>query len=225
MNSRGIFIIIPAFNEEKRIGKVIKDIEEFVDTIVIVDDGSSDKTSLQVKSKKAVVLRHLFNLGQGAAIQTGLDYAKKMQAKVVITFDADGQFMPSEIPQVIRPILEDKAEVVLGSRFLGRTINIPISRLITLKLGVIFTRIFSGLNLSDTYNGFRALSSSAIRKIKITQNRMAHASEIIDLIKTNNLKFIEVPVTVSYNRYTFNKGLKNYNSLKLFIDLMLKKLY
>lgn len=225
MRAQGIFVIIPAFNEEKRIGKVIEGVERFVDAIVVVDDGSSDQTSSKVDSKKAVVLRHPFNLGQGAAIQTGLEYAKKNKAKVMITFDADGQFRPSEIPRVADPILKDQVEVVLGSRFLGKTQNIPLSRLVTLKLGIVFTRIFSGLNLTDTYNGFRAFSIQAIKKIKITQNRMAHASEIIELIKINKLKFVEVPVTVAYNQRTFNKGLKNYNSIKLFIDLMLRKLY
>lgn len=225
MRTPGIFVIIPAFNEEKRIGKVVEEVEKFVDTIVVVDDGSTDQTSLRIVSKKAVVLRHPFNLGQGAAIQTGLEYAKKNKAEVVITFDADGQFRPSEISRVVEPIIKDQMEVVLGSRFLGKSKNIPLSRLITLKLGVIFTRIFSGLNLSDTYNGFRAFSSKALDKINITQNRMAHASEIIELVKINQLKFVEVPVTITYNQHTFNKGLKNYNSIKLFFDLMLRKLY
>lgn len=225
MRTPGIFVIIPAFNEEKRIGKVTEEVERFVDTIVVVDDGSLDRTSLRVDSKKAVVLRHPFNLGQGAAIQTGLEYAKKNKARVVITFDADGQFKPSEIPRVVEPIIKDQVEVVLGSRFLGKTQNIPLSRLIILKLGIIFTRIFSGLNLTDTYNGFRAFSTKAADKINITQNRMAHASEIIELVKINKLKFMEVPVTVTYSQHTFNKGLKNYNSIKLFFDLMLRKLY
>lgn len=224
MKSARVVVVIPAFNEEKTVAGVISDVERYVDKIIVVDDGSSDETATQVKSKKAVVLRHQCNLGQGAAYQTGFDFAKRLKAQVVVTFDADGQFKAAEIPRMIRPIITKRADVALGSRFLGRAVDIPLSRLVTLKLGVIFTNIFSGIRLTDTYNGFRALSNKTIQKIKISQNRMAHASEIIDQIKSNNLKFIEVPVTVIYNKQTFNKGLRNINAIKLFFDLIGKKL-
>lgn len=220
-----VFVIIPAYNEEKRIGRVIDEVEKYVDTIVVVDDGSKDKTSEQVRSRKAVVLRHMVNLGQGAALQTGFDWANKCGADVVVTFDADGQFKASEIPKVVEPILKGRADVVLGSRFLGKARDIPFSRFLTLKAGVIFTNIFSGIRVTDTYNGFRAFSSSALKKIYLTQNRMAHASEIVDLVSRHDIRFTEVPVTVLYSKQTFNKGLRNINSLKLFFDLMIKRLY
>ncbi|MBI4058756.1 glycosyltransferase family 2 protein [Candidatus Microgenomates bacterium] len=216
--------VIPAFNEEKRIWKVIRDAAKYVDKIIVVDDGSCDKTAQQVKNRKAIVLTHRFNLGQGAALQTGFDYAKKINADIVITFDADGQFKASEIPRVIKPILEGRIDAVLGSRFLGGTVDMPLSRRMTLRLGIIFTNIFYGIKLTDTFNGFRAFSSGAIHKINLTQNRMAHAAEIIDQIQLHKLKFVEVPVTVIYNKNTFNKGLRNINAFKLFFDLITKKL-
>lgn len=223
--AKKVFVVIPAYNEEKRIGKVIKDVERYVDCVVVVDDGSADQTASRVKSKKAVVLRHMFNLGQGAALQTGFEWASGRKADIIVTFDADGQFMASEIPSVIEPILKGRVDVALGSRFLGKARDIPFSRFLTLKAGVIFTNIFSGIRVTDTYNGFRAFSPQALKKIHLTQNRMAHASEIIDLVSKHNLRFTEVPVTVLYSKQTFNKGLRNINSLKLFFDLMMRRLY
>lgn len=220
-----IFAVIPAFNEEGRIGQVIKDIEKFVDKIIVIDDGSTDQTATRVQSRKAVVLKHLCNLGQGAAFQTGFEYARRSKAEIVITYDADGQFKASEIPNLLRPILQKEADIVLGSRFLGQAENITLRKLITLKLGIIFTLIFSEINLTDTHNGFRALNRKALKKIMITQNRMAHASEIIDQIKKNKLKYKEVPVTVLYDNYTRQKGQSVFNALRIAFDLVSKRLY
>ncbi len=220
-----IFIIIPALNEEKKIKVVVDEAAKFGDTVVIVDDGSKDKTILQVKNPKAVILKHCVNLGQGAALRTGLEYAQKMGADIAVTFDADGQFIASEIPKIIKPVVEGKADIVLGSRFLGQTVNMPFSRFITLKLGIYFTYFFSGIKLSDTHNGFRALNRKAIQNIKITHNKMAHSSEIIDLTKKHKLKLIEIPVTVIYNEYSKQRGQSSFNALRICLDLIAKKLY
>lgn len=225
MKKPKIFAVIAAYNEEKTISKVLEELKEYVDNIVVVDDGSSDNTSQKVTGKKVTLLKHLVNLGQGAALQTGFEYAKREEADIVITYDADGQFLATDIPRLIKPIIQNKADIVLGSRFLGQAINIPFSRLLTLKMGIIFTFIFSGLNLSDVYNGLRALNKTALQKINITQNRLAHASEILDKIKTNQLRYIEIPVTVRYTDYSKQKGEKNLNALKVFVDLITKKLY
>ncbi|OGE36524.1 hypothetical protein A3E45_01225 [Candidatus Daviesbacteria bacterium RIFCSPHIGHO2_12_FULL_43_11] len=225
MNSLRIFAVIAAFNEEKTIAAVLSDLEKYVDEIIVVDDGSSDKTSTLVKGAKVTLLRHLSNLGQGAALQTGFEYAKKQRANIVITYDADGQFKASDISKLVKPILQKKADIVLGSRFLGHAVNISLTRLITLKLGIIFTFIFSGLKLTDTYNGLRAFNNKALHKINITQNRLAHASEILDQIKAKKLKYIEIPVTVIYTDYSKQKGEKNLNALKVFVDLVTRKLY
>ena len=162
MNSLRIFAVIAAFNEEKTIAAVLSDLEKYVDEIIVVDDGSSDKTSTLVKGAKVTLLRHLSNLGQGAALQTGFEYAKKQRANIVITYDADGQFKASDISKLVKPILQKKADIVLGSRFLGHAVNISLTRLITLKLGIIFTFIFSGLKLTDTYNGLRAFNKAEL---------------------------------------------------------------
>jgi polyprenyl-phospho-N-acetylgalactosaminyl synthase len=216
-----IFIIVPAYNEESRIGEVIADISKYADKVVVVDDCSTDNTVKKVRGKNVVLLRHAVNLGQGAAIQTGFDYAKLSGAEVIVTFDADGQFLASEIPAMIKPIIENKADITLGSRFKGKTINMPLLRKVVLKVGIIFTYIFSGIKLSDTHNGFRALRRNAIDRLEITQNRMAHASEIIDKIAKSGLSYVEVPVTVKYNT-DMKKGQTNLNAIRIIASLISK---
>lgn len=219
-----IITVIAAYNEEKKVASVVNEVSQYVDLIIIVDDGSKDKTAEVIKNKKAVVLKHCVNLGQGAALQTGFDYAKRFNPDVVITYDADGQFEAKEILKMIEPILNKKVEVVLGSRFLGKTVNMSPVRKYVLKLGILFTLIFSEIKLTDTHNGFKALSKKALNSIEITQNRMAHASEIIDEIKRNNLSYLEMPVTVKYNDYSKQKGQSSLNSIKILLELITRKL-
>jgi glycosyltransferase involved in cell wall biosynthesis len=190
-----------------------------------VDDCSTDKTIEKIKGARVILLRHMLNLGQGAALQTGFDYAKVNGIEVVVTFDSDGQFLATEIPSVLKPILKGKADVVLGSRFKGETINIPVLRKTILKLGILFTYVFSGIKLSDTHNGFKALNRIALDKIDITHDRMAHASEIIDEIARSGLRYVEVPVTVKYNAYSRFKGQGNANSLNIIMQLITQRMY
>jgi glycosyltransferase involved in cell wall biosynthesis len=220
-----IVVVIAAYNEEERIGRVIDQVAKYCDKVIVVDDGSIDNTYKAVKNKKACVLRHKINLGQGAALQTGFDYAKELNPIVVVTFDADGQFDASEIPLVIKPVLNGEVDVVLGSRFLGNAKNIGLIRKLVLKAGVLFTYIFSEIQLTDTHNGFRALSKKALYSIRITQNRMAHASEIIDQVVINDLKYVELPVTVEYDAYSKSRGQNSLNALTIVFRLILNKLY
>lgn len=224
MSKKLVVAVIPAHNEALKIKKVIESVAKYVDLIVLVDDGSIDSTLESAKHPKVVTLQHCINLGQGAAIQTGFDYLKKINPEVTITFDADGQFLGEEIPRMIEPILKNQADVALGSRFLGKTINMPFFRKFVLKIGIFFTWIFSEIKLTDTHNGFRALNKKALHFINISQDRMAHASEIIDQIKRKKLSYVEVPVTVKYNLQSKKKGQKNRHSINIFIDLVSKKL-
>lgn len=218
-------IIIPAYNEEKAISGVIKDLQENnYQNILVIDDGSKDKTADIAKQSGAKVIRHLINRGQGAALQTGHEYALKNGAEIIVHFDADGQFLAKDIENMLSE-LNNGYEITLGSRFLDKKpINIPLEKKIVLKAGKLFTRIFSNISLSDTHNGFRAIKREALTKIKITQDGMAHASEIIDLIKQNNLKYKEVPVTVIYSEYALSKGQSIFNSLRIAFKLFIRKL-
>lgn len=219
-----VIVVIPAYNEAKMIHQVLVSVAKYVDKIIVVDDASTDDTYLQARYKKTIVLRHAVNLGQGAALQTGFEYAKLLAPDIVVTFDADGQFNSSEIPLLVSLLLRKRVDVVLGSRFLGKTINMPFTRRLTLKGGIIFTSIFSNIKLSDTHNGFRVINHNALKKLVITQNRMEHASEIIDQIARNNLKYIEAPVTVRYSTYSLNKGQKTLGGLKIILNLIFDKI-
>ncbi|MFH0876006.1 MAG: glycosyltransferase family 2 protein [archaeon] len=220
-----VFIIIAAYNEEKSISKVIKDLKkEGYSNIIVVNDGSSDSTQNKAEDAGAVVLTHVINRGQGAALKTGIDYAIFQGADIVVTFDADGQFLASEIKKVIEPIISDEADIVLGSRFLGSAKNIPLLKKIILKIGVIFVYLLYGIKVSDSQNGFRAMSRKAAEMININSNRMEHAGEILHEIRQKNLKYKEVPVTVIYSDYAIKKGQNWTHSFGLGLNMILKKL-
>jgi glycosyltransferase involved in cell wall biosynthesis len=217
-----LWIVIAAYNEEPRLGATLKGLRERgYNNIVVVDDGSSDRTMEIAAASGVWALRHIVNLGQGAALQTGISFALNRRAATIVTFDADGQHDPDEIPRIISPVRDGTAEVALGSRFLGKAENIPLMRKLVLKGGVIFTRLFSGIHITDTHNGFRAFSSAAAQQLKIRQNRMAHASEILDQIQTLHIRFVEVPVTIRYSVETMAKGQSSWNALKIVAQLIL----
>ncbi len=205
-----IVAVIPAYHEEERVFDAVKDAAAYVDAVVVIDDCSSDRTTEEARRAGAYVLQHVLNRGQGAALQTGMDFALQvLQAEVIVHFDADGQMQGNEIPKMIQPILDEEADVTLGSRFLGQVKNMPLMRRLVIKAAILFTYLVSGLWLSDTHNGFRALSAKAARAIHLTEDRMAHASEMLDLIATKRLKYKEIPVTIRYSAATLAKGQKS----------------
>ncbi len=217
-----LWVVIAAYNEEPRLGATLAGLRaRGYENVVVVDDGSRDRTHEVALGSGVWVLRHLINLGQGAALQTAIRFALLRGAATVVTFDADGQHDPDQIPVVAGPVRDGTAEVALGSRFLGRAENIPFSRMLVLKGGVVFTRLFSGIKVSDTHNGFRAFSRAAVEKIKITQNRMAHASEILDQVQSLGLRYVEVPVTIRYSAETTAKGQSSWNAVKIVAQLLL----
>ncbi|MFH1565498.1 MAG: glycosyltransferase family 2 protein [bacterium] len=223
-----IFIIIPAYNEEKTIANAVDGVKKF-GRVVVVDDGSKDLTKNLAKNAGAEVLSHIINRGQGAAIRTGIEYALINDADIVVHFDADGQHGANDIEKIITPILLNQSDIVLGSRFLkdntpDSKTKIPLIRFLILKAAIVFTRIISGIKITDTHNGFRALSKNAAQKIKITQDGMAHASEILDEIVKNNLKYKEIPVEIKYTDYSKNKGQSSINSINIIKDLLFGKI-
>ncbi len=214
MNKRGIFCIIPAFNEETSVVGVVEDVLNYVDRVVVVDDGSLDNTASkldfvrQKHKNRVVVLKHPFNLGQGAALETGAAYLRNCNEEVraVVHFDADGQFIPQEIASLVKPILQKEAEVVLGSRFLEKKSRIPwFKEKVILRLARWFNRIFLGIKFSDPQSGFRAFSGQILQDLKISQNGMAHCSEILAKIAQAKWRVKEVPITVIYRH--FGQGL------------------
>ena len=220
-DSPAVWLVIAAYNEGQRLGDTLEMVCDGRWNVVVVDDGSPDDTSDVAGRLPVWVVRHPINCGQGAALKTGVDFALGHGAEVIVTFDGDGQHDAREIPQLIQPVLEQKADIALGSRFLGRTVRMPWTRWLTLKAGIVFTRLVSGIRVSDVHNGFRALSRQAARTIEIRQPRMAHASEILDEIVRHRLRYVEVPVTITYHEETLLKGQSSLAALRITGQLLL----
>lgn len=221
-----VVAVIPAYNEQGRIAVSVTDAAAYVQAVVVVDDCSKDVTGEEALDAGAYVLRHVINRGQGAAIQTGTQFAlEELGADVVVHFDADGQMRGDEIPKMIAPIAAGEADVVLGSRFLGLKANMPWTRWLTLRAALLFTVMVSGIRVTDTHNGFRALSANAAKQIRIRMNRMAHASEILDLIKVHKLRFVERPVQIRYSDETLEKGQSFMGSFAILRDYFKAKFF
>jgi glycosyltransferase involved in cell wall biosynthesis len=219
----GVFVVVPAYNEASCVEQVVREVRALFPHVVVVDDGSADGTSAAARCAGAAVLRHAINRGQGAALQTGIEFALARGAKYVVTFDADGQHQVADILALVEPIHLGQCEVTLGSRFLGQTLNLPASRRWLLRAGVLFTRLVNRLNVTDTHNGIRAFSREAARKIDIHLDGMAHASEIIDIISRNRLSFREVPVHIHYTDYSLAKGQSSRGAARIAIQYLLDR--
>ncbi len=217
-----IWIVIPAYNEESSIGNVLEQLVQKGYSILVIDDCSQDKTAEVSLSYPVILLKHMINLGQGAALQTGFDYVLQFtDAKYVITFDSDGQHDAEDIPKLLTLLKTDQYDVVLGSRFLnkGAIDGMSFAKLVTLKGGLLFTQLTTGLKITDTHNGLKGFSVAALRMIHINQNRMAHASEILSQISKYKLRYCEAPVTIRYSAYSIRKGQSIFNFLNILWDL------
>lgn len=224
-NNCSLFIVIPYYNESEVIGDVLHDIlANCPDArIVIVDDGSERQILQNQLNSNIVCLRHCCNLGQGAALQTGITYSLGEGADFIITFDADGQHQASDIFPMIEPLLNKKFDIVFGSRFLGGSEEVPLLRKLAIRSVLFFHWVLTGVKLSDYHNGFRAMNRKAAKTIKISQNRMAHATEILQQVLDYKLSWTEIPVHIRYTTYSRKKGQKLIDSLKIITDLLLKK--
>ena len=206
-------VIIPAYNEESKIYNVVSSVLDRGYDVLVVDDGSRDNTSEQACRAGAIVLRHFVNRGYGAALETGNEYALENQYDIAVHFDGDGQHNPDEIKNLVNPIIREKADVVIGSRFIGKTESMPIIRGFLIKLAILFTWIFSGIKLSDAHNGFRAFSHRALSAINCKQDGMSYASEVVDQIAEHKLRVGEMPVTIQYTDYSKSKGESNIKKM------------
>lgn len=227
LDRKSVFVIVPSYNEQKVIAATLKPLIEAGYSVVVVDDGSSDRTPSIVGRLTVHYLRHPINLGQGAALQTGIDYALRKGAEIIVTFDADGQHRPQDILSLIEPIQKGEADVVLGSRFLRyeHKKDVPLGKRILLKGAILVNILLTGVWLSDAHNGLRALSRQAAEQIRLRENRYAHASEIMIQIRNLKLKHVEVPTRVRYSNYSKSKGQSFWNAFNIMIDLLLRRIY
>ncbi len=221
-----VYCIIPAWNEASRhsefaLPRVVEELQDKVDRIVIVEDGSDDETYQLSKDLPVDILRHPVNRGQGAALKTGTDYALEQGADIIVHFDADGQFRVEDIAGVLEPIREGRADVVFGSRFIDNTTVMPyMKEKVIMPLARLVNRLIFKIKTSDPQSGFRALSRRAAEEIKWKQDAMAHCSEILILSHRSGLRIIEVPITVLYPDFGQRLG----GGFKILRDMFISKM-
>jgi polyprenyl-phospho-N-acetylgalactosaminyl synthase len=220
-----LWIICAAYNEARTIAGVVLELRHAGYQVVVVDDGSNDATRHLATAAGANVITHPINLGQGAALQTGIEYALAQGADVIVTFDADGQHRVSDVARLVEALSHEQADFALGSRFLGQTCNLPWLRRWVLRAATVFTRLTTGLSLTDSHNGLRALTRRGACAIRLRQNRMAHASEIVSEIARSRLPYVEVPVTIEYTAYSLAKGQRLGDSVMILLDLFARELH
>ncbi len=225
MSRSDAWVVVPAFNEELVVRETITKLITHFSNVVVVDDNSRDNTADEAHSAGAHVCKHPVNLGQGAALQTGIDYALKNDANYIITYDADGQHSLDDAIAMYERMSLGDVDVVLGSRFMGRTIGMSASKHLLLKMAILYTQITSGLKVTDTHNGLRCINRVAARKIRIRHNRMAHASEILNKIGSLGLEYVEIPCTITYTDYSRAKGQRMTGAFAIIWDLALGRLY
>jgi len=200
-----VIIGIPAFNEEKNIGAIVAKLKMKYEHVIVCDDGSLDMTQAIASSLGAIVVKHQTNLGYGAAIRTIFNEAKKVDGDVLVTFDADGQHKISEIDSVLKPISENKADIVIGSRFLGSTKDLPKYRKIGIKTITGLTNTLTGGNITDAQSGFRAYSKKVLNEISPTESGMGISTEILIKSSKKQMRISEIPITISYDGNTHSQ--------------------
>ncbi len=226
MQKKNIYIIVPVFNEQETIRDVTNSLLQMQYSILIVDDGSADGTKECLNDLPVFYLKHKVNLGQGAALQTGINFALRTNAEYFVTFDADGQHDASDINGMIRKMDETGSDVVFGSRFLeGSKTNISASRSLILNLARYINYALSGILLSDAHNGLRVFNRKAASELYLTENKMAHATQIQILVAQKKLTYCEYPTNIHYNEYTKRKGSKNIDGIKILFEILLAKIF
>jgi glycosyltransferase involved in cell wall biosynthesis len=220
-----VWIVIPAFAEATVIADVVSGVRSVFDHVVCVDDGSRDDTAEQAWQAGAYVVRHPVNLGQGAAIQTGIEFARSQPgAAVFATFDADGQHRVQDVMRMIERLRTEDLDIVVGTRFAdGAPKNMPLLKRLALPVIAKLSRTSRKLKLTDAHNGLRVFNRTVADGMNITMNGMAHASEIVVLIIENGWRVAEEPVEILYTDYSLSKGQPLVNGVNIIFDGLLRR--
>lgn len=222
-NFNNIYVLIPVFNEEKIIEETINNLKVYFDHILIINDGSTDKTSAILENLDVIKINHPINLGQGAAIKTGIEYILKFSnADAVVTFDADGQHSVDDAILFAEKITTIKEEIIFGSRFLGFEKNIPFFKRLLLKTAIYFTNLIYTVKMTDTHNGLKAIKRSCLEKLELNISGYGFETEIIMNISKNKILFKEEPTNVIYTEYSLSKGQSIFNAIKIFEEILLR---
>jgi glycosyltransferase involved in cell wall biosynthesis len=224
IDTSGVWIIVPAFNEAQVIGDVVADLRSVFANVVCVDDGSRDDTGGVALRSGAHVVRHPVNLGQGAAIQTGVEYARRRSgAAVFATFDADGQHRVNDVARMAQRLAQGDADIVIGTRFAGDiTSNTPPLKRLILRAAAWLSPSSRRLGLTDAHNGLRVFNRTVADHLNLTMNGMSHAGEFIKLIDENRWRAVEEPVEILYTDYSMSKGQPLLNGVNIVFDGFLR---
>jgi polyprenyl-phospho-N-acetylgalactosaminyl synthase len=224
LDNKDVWVVIPVYNEAAVIAEVVTNVLKTFPNVVCIDDGSRDASVEQILTTEAHLVRHPVNMGQGAALQTGLRYAlKRRGANYFITFDADGQHQVSDAVTMVDAVRAGEADVALGSRFLRAQEGVPLLKRLVLGTVAFLTPSSRRLRLTDAHNGLRVINRQAAETLRITNNGMAHASELISKLARSSLRVKEMPVTILYTDYSRSKGQSLFNGINILFDLSLTK--
>jgi polyprenyl-phospho-N-acetylgalactosaminyl synthase len=219
-----VWIVIPVYGEEKVIAGVVDHVLHTFPNVVCVDDGSPDNSAAEIAGTGAHLIRHPINMGQGAALQTGMAYAlARTGGQYFVTFDADGQHRVEDVVRMLEVARSGAADVVLGSRFLESADTVPLLKRIVLRTVATLSPTARRLKLTDAHNGLRLFNRPSAEALRITQNRMAHASEIVGWLARSRWKVVETPVTVIYTDYSRAKGQSLINGVNILFDVSLSR--
>lgn len=218
-----VAVVIPAYNEASVVAAVVQGIAPHVGRVVCVDDGSRDGTADAIATTSADLVCHPLNMGQGAAIQTGVEFALLDPAvRWVVTFDADGQHQVDDVLRMLEVARDGGWDVVFGSRFLDHRTEVTGLKRLVLRAAVAYTNASSGVRLTDAHNGLRVIGRDAAALLDIRHSGMAHASEIVETVGKHRLRHTEVPVHILYTEYSRAKGQSLWNSVNILFDLLFR---
>ncbi len=218
----GTWVVVPLYREAGVVGDVVRELRTRFAHVVCVDDGSPDGSAAVAEEAGATVVRHGVNLGQGAALQTGITYALRDELTTsVVTFDADGQHRVEDADEMVRRLEREGLDVVFGSRFLDRRTQLDPLRRAVLRLATVYTNRSTGVRLTDAHNGLRVLSRRGAAHLRLKHDRMAHASEIVEQVGRSGLRWAEHPVEIRYTDYSRSKGQSLLNSVNILVETLL----
>jgi glycosyltransferase involved in cell wall biosynthesis len=218
-----VWIVMPVYNEAAVVADVVSHVQQTFPNVVCVDDGSADDSALQILGTGAHLVRHPVNLGQGAALETGLRYALARDgARYFVTFDADGQHQVQDVERMLDVARSGPADVVLGSRFLSSAESVPWLKRLALRTAVLLSPTTRRLRLTDAHNGLRVFTRPVVERLRINQEGMAHASEIISVLARSSWRVVEIPVTILYTDYSRAKGQSLINGVNILFDISVR---